>query len=167
MPCNSCILSIAPFGCTPSGSNDIAGRIVLVESMKFKDAQNNPDSAFVSVSHRAFALSIYQPTILFCFGIVQIYSSSDVDSTHAHSSTPVPPSLAPFHGLDPQFSSSHLPKLNRKCNSFVCACCKIWPSDRGKYLKFCWSKDREVELLLKLKDARSAFCGSGRRSNCS
>jgi hypothetical protein len=49
----------------------------------------------------------------------------------------------------------------------VCACCKICPNDLGKYLKFCWSNDDDVELLLKLKDARRAFPGSGRRRSCS
>ena len=67
-----------------------------------------------------------------------IYSSSVSASTHAHSSTPVPPSLAPFHGRCPQFSASQRPTLNLKCSSLVCACCKICPKDRGKYRKFCF-----------------------------
>jgi hypothetical protein len=40
----------------PSGWNDMTGRIVFVESMKFNDAQNKPESAFVRVNHLANAL---------------------------------------------------------------------------------------------------------------
>lgn len=40
------------------------------------------------------------------------HSSSVLASIQAHSSTPVPPSLVPFHGRAPQLSASHLPVLN-------------------------------------------------------
>ena len=59
-PCSSCRLSTAPGGCTPSGSKERTGRIVLVESMKFKLAQKRLLNALVSVSHLAFALPFCQ-----------------------------------------------------------------------------------------------------------
>jgi len=40
------------------GVNDMTGRIVLVESMKFSDAQKRPESAFVSVNQRPSALQL-------------------------------------------------------------------------------------------------------------
>jgi hypothetical protein len=40
----------------PDGEKDNTGLIVLVESMKFNDAQNRPESAFVSVDQALFAL---------------------------------------------------------------------------------------------------------------
>jgi hypothetical protein len=43
----------------PSGSKDMTGRIVFVESMKFREAQKRPERAFVRVSQRAFALSVH------------------------------------------------------------------------------------------------------------
>jgi hypothetical protein len=47
------------------------------------------------------------------------YSSSPGASIHAQSSTPVPPSLLPFHGRGPQLSASHRPVVNRRCSSLV------------------------------------------------
>lgn len=41
----------------PRGSNDITGRVVRVESMKLREAQKRPESAFVRVSQRPSALS--------------------------------------------------------------------------------------------------------------
>lgn len=91
------------------------------------------------------------------------HSSSLLASTHAHSSTPVPPSRAPFDGRSPQLSASHRPTLKRKWSSFACACCSIWPKERGKYAKFCCSYASWVSLLRKLKDARRVPWGSGRK----
>lgn len=95
------------------------------------------------------------------------YSSSDSASTQAQSSTPVPPSLAPPHGLAPQLSASHLPKLNLKCSSLVFAYCNICPKLLGKYLKFCCSKACKLVLLWKLKDARRSDGCRGRSRSCS
>lgn len=97
----------------------------------------------------------------------QSHSSSVSASTHAHSSTPVPPSLAPPQGLAPQLSASHLPKLNLKWSSRVFACCNICPRLLGKYLKFCCSKEAKLVLLWKLNEASSKEGCKGRRSSCS
>ena len=132
-------------------SNVILGLVVRVESMKLSEAQNSPERALFSVTHLANELSTVR-RYNYHFSTIA-YLSSDLASTQAHSSTPVPPSFVPPHGLAPQLSSSHLPVLNLKCNSFVLACCKIWPKDRGMYLKCCCSYDWREALLRKLKDA--------------
>ena len=87
--------------------------------------------------------------------------SSVSASTQAQISTPVPPSFKPPHGLAPQLSASHLPVLNLKCNSRVFSCCKICPSDRGKYLKCCCSNELSEALLRKLNDANKEPGGKG------
>ena len=132
--------------------------------MKFREAQKRPDNAFVNVNHRPSALG----HISICHGWAEMtYSSSVSASTQAQSSTPVPPSLAPPHRLAPQLSASHLPRLNLKWSSRVFACSKIWPSDRGKYLKFCCSNDDQLVLLWKLNEANSDEGCSGLRRSCS
>ena len=138
--------------------------MVRVESMKLREAQKRPESALVKVNHLPSALELSMK-LLRKRG--PAYSSSVSASTQAHSSTPVPPSFAPPHGLAPQLSASHRPKLNLKCNSLVFACCNICPSDRGKYLKFCSSKEDSVVLLWKLKDASRRDGWNGRRPSCS
>ena len=133
-PCSRWRFCEEVLGCTPSGSNVRMGRMVLVESIKFKEAQNKPDNAFVNDSQREFALRMFSLESGLETRIP--YSSSEAASTHAHNSTPVPPSRAPCHGLLPHTSSSQRPKLNLMCNSLVCVCCNICPKDLGKNLKF-------------------------------
>jgi hypothetical protein len=111
-PCISCRFGNMDLGCVPSGSKILTGLIVRVESMKLRLAQNNPDSAFVKVNHREVAL--FKVSCRVISKQLEAYSWSDCASTQAHNSTPVPPSLAPCHGLAPQFSASHRPTLKRK-----------------------------------------------------
>jgi hypothetical protein len=56
VPWSRCRLGNEELVWCPSGWNDMTGRIVFVESMKFNDAQNKPESAFVRVNHLANAL---------------------------------------------------------------------------------------------------------------
>jgi hypothetical protein len=55
-PCSSCRFGSMDAGWMPSGSNEFTGLIVRVESMKFRDAQKRPESAFVSANHLVLAL---------------------------------------------------------------------------------------------------------------
>lgn len=48
------------FEWSPAGSKVITGLVVLVESIKFSDAQNRPDKALFSVIHLANALEFNQ-----------------------------------------------------------------------------------------------------------
>jgi hypothetical protein len=41
---------------SPLGINDMTGRMVRVESIKFKEAQKRPDNALVRINHRPSAL---------------------------------------------------------------------------------------------------------------
>ena len=122
-PCRRCRLPIEVFAWSPRGSKVMTGRVVRVESMKFIDAQNKPASALLSVIQRAKALesesdASQHPALC-------THSSSVPASSHAHISTPVPPSFTPSHGLVPQLSASHLPVLNLKCSSFAWTCWRI------------------------------------------
>lgn len=119
------------------GSNVNSGLVVRVESMKLREAQNKPESALFRVTHLANDLSLSQRQQRSLFQ--SAYPASESASNQAHNSTPVPPSLMPPHGLDPQLSSSHLPVLNLRWSSFVFVCCSICPRDRGMYLKCCCS----------------------------
>ena len=56
VPCRRCRFDIVEFEWSPAGWKDNTGLVVLVESMKFSDAQKSPDRAFVNVSHRPSAL---------------------------------------------------------------------------------------------------------------
>lgn len=56
VPCSKWRNSAEELTWSPTGSKDMTGRIVRVESMKFKEAQKRPDSAFVNVNHRPSAL---------------------------------------------------------------------------------------------------------------
>ena len=56
VPCSRCRVDATASEWSPSSWNDILGRIVRVPSMKFSEAQNRPDSAFVRVSHLLSAL---------------------------------------------------------------------------------------------------------------
>lgn len=135
-----------------AGSKVILGLVVRVESMKLSEAQNKPDKALFKVTH--LANDLYRSQLWRYHCTVHLYSSSESASIQAHSSTPVPPSFLPPHGLEPQLLSSHLPVLNLRWSSLVFACCRICPRDRGMYLKCCCSYDRKEALLRKLKDAR-------------
>lgn len=132
VPWRRCKLS--EIGWSPVGSKDTIGRVVRVESTKFSDAQKRPDNDCVKVIHLANALqsrqmiSIREPIP----STASTYLSLPAASIHAHNSTPVFPSLVPFQGREPQLSASHLPVVNRRCNSLVWACWRIWPSARGK-----------------------------------
>jgi len=56
-PCNNLRLElVVAFGRVPSGSKDMTGRVVRVLSIKLRDAQKRPESAFVKTSHFSFAL---------------------------------------------------------------------------------------------------------------
>jgi hypothetical protein len=55
-PCSSCKFGSMDAGWTPSGSKVLTGLIVRVESMKFRDAQKSPESAFVRANHLVLAL---------------------------------------------------------------------------------------------------------------
>jgi len=135
-----------PISWSPVGEKESVGLVVRVESMKLIEAQNKPDSDWVRVDHLSIA------------------SLSVVASIHAHSSTPVPPSLKPSHGRSPHNPASHLPVLKRRCSSFVCAWRSICPSERGKKRKFCASKAARLSLLRKSNEARKDPSGSGCRS---
>src|SRR4051812_47881655 len=102
----------------------MTGLVVLVESIKLREAQKRPDNAFVRVNHLPSALHKLAEVLKYMIQNTT-YSSSVSASTQAHNSTPVPPSLEPPHGLAPQLSASHLPRLNLKCSSRVFACCRI------------------------------------------
>ncbi len=58
VPCNKCRFDSVEFEWSPAGLKDMTGRVVRVESMKFREAQKRPDNAFVKVSHRSSALLI-------------------------------------------------------------------------------------------------------------
>lgn len=125
-PYKSWRLDALDFSRSPSGWNDMTGRVVRVLSMKLSEAQKRPDSALVSVSHFLSALLPSSQLYVMKAGVNGTsYSSSVSASNQAHSSTPVPPSRAPFQGLAPQFSASHLPRLNLRCSSRVPACSRI------------------------------------------
>ena len=50
-PCSSLMFGVLSSGWSPSGWKDMTGRMVRVESMKFREAQKRPDSAFVRTNH--------------------------------------------------------------------------------------------------------------------
>jgi hypothetical protein len=50
-PWSRWVLARVAFGWSPSGRKDMRGRVVLVESMKLREAQNRPESALVNVNH--------------------------------------------------------------------------------------------------------------------
>lgn len=56
VPCRRCKFDAVASAWSPSGWKDMTGRIVRVPSMKLREAQNRPDSAFVRVSHLWSAL---------------------------------------------------------------------------------------------------------------
>lgn len=56
VPWRRCKLAREAFEWSPTGSNVLTGLVVRVESTKFRDAQNRPDSALFKVIHRAKAL---------------------------------------------------------------------------------------------------------------
>ncbi len=58
VPCKRCRRDNVLFEKSPVGSKDMTGRMVRVESMKLRDAQKRPESAFVRVVQRALALFI-------------------------------------------------------------------------------------------------------------
>lgn len=115
-PCRRCRLPGSAW--SPTGSNVTAGRVVLVESMKFNEAQKRPERDCVRVIH--FANALLDETMIshkFAHTISifeETHSSSVAASIHAHSSTPVAPSLNPSQGRAPQLSSSHRPVVNRR-----------------------------------------------------
>ena len=55
-PYKSCVFVAAELRWLPSGWKDMTGRVVRVPSIKLREAQKRPDSAFVSVSHLWSAL---------------------------------------------------------------------------------------------------------------
>lgn len=56
VPCSRCKFDATASGWSPSSWKDMLGRIVRVPSIKFSEAQNRPDNAFVRVSHLPSAL---------------------------------------------------------------------------------------------------------------
>ena len=110
VPCNRYMSSSEALKPILEGSKVILGLVVLVASMKLSEAQNRPERALLSVTHLAKDL---QPNQLqLHFNVLFSHPASESALTHAQSSTPVPPSFAPPHGLAPQLSSSHLPVVN-------------------------------------------------------
>lgn len=118
VPCKRC--SWLDGSWSPAGSKEATGRVVRVESMKFNDAQKRPDRDWVRAIHFVNALKKSADVYLYHTNAPRsTYRSSFTASIHAHNSTPVPPSFAPFHGLEPQLSASHRPVVNRRCSSLV------------------------------------------------
>lgn len=112
VPCRRYRLSDEDFDILLAGPKVIRGLVVLVESTKFSEAQKRPERALFSVTHLANDLLSHQSE---SFGALSpTNSESESASIQAQSSTPVPPSLVPPHGLAPQPSASHLPVLNLK-----------------------------------------------------
>ena len=135
---------------SPSRSKVRRGLVVLVESIKLSEAQKRPDRAWLRLVHRA--KDLFPSDVV--YGRAHLtYSSSDVASTHAQSSTPVPPSFLPLCGRVPQLSSSQRPLVNLRCISHVFEFCRICPKERGIYLKCCCSYDSREALLQNWKDA--------------
>jgi hypothetical protein len=98
VPCSRCRFDSVEFAC-PAGWKDITGRVVRVESMKFSEAQNRPDSAFVKVNHRPSALSSFSLIFQNRADIVlfislrfhpcpELHTSSSFPRTTPRSSTP-------------------------------------------------------------------------------
>lgn len=56
VPCSKCKSESVELEWSPVGWKDMTGRVVRVESMKFKEAQKRPERAFVNVNHRPLAL---------------------------------------------------------------------------------------------------------------
>lgn len=113
VPCRRYRLSDEDSDILLAGSKVIRGLVVLVESTKFSEAQKRPERALFSVTHLANDLLSHQSEP---FGVPFFTTNSESESAsiQAQSSTPVPPSLVPPHGLAPQPSASHLPVLNLK-----------------------------------------------------
>lgn len=165
VPCKRCSRSLV-VEWSPIGSKDTTGLDVRVESIKFREAQNSPERDWVRDIHFAKALNQNKSAFhKYRMHLLITHASSVAASIHAQSSTPVPPSLNPFHGLVPQLSASHLPVVKRRCSSRVFVCWRICPNDRGKYRKFCCSNANWDSLLLKLNEARREDGGRGWRSS--
>ncbi|KAH3680548.1 hypothetical protein WICPIJ_008239 [Wickerhamomyces pijperi] len=94
--------------------NDLTGEMVFPLSMKFKEAQNKPDKELTSLIHCLKACSL------------------DSASMAAHTSTPIPPALAPLLGVSPHNSSSHLPCVNLRWSSFALVEAKTGERALGK-----------------------------------
>lgn len=56
VPCSRCRFDMVALEWSPSGWKDMTGRVVRVPSMKFREAQNSPERAFVRVNHLRSAL---------------------------------------------------------------------------------------------------------------
>jgi hypothetical protein len=89
VPCNRCRFESVELAWPTAGWKDITGLVVLVESMKFSEAQKRPDSAFVNVNHLPSALPL-------------LAQSSMHNNRHTlHQSPPQPKPTAPRRSLPP------------------------------------------------------------------
>jgi hypothetical protein len=65
VPCNRCKFDNVVLAWPTAGWKDMTGLVVLVESIKFSEAQKRPESAFVRVNHLPSALQSISPIPLY------------------------------------------------------------------------------------------------------
>lgn len=117
LPCRRCSLGKELLEWSPVGLKAITGLVVLVESMKLREAQNKPDRALLRVIHRANALdypstwpSPTQNLSLLLFARVGFHPSPKLNSSAAFfETTPWP--CAPRLGV-PSASAKSQMKLS-------------------------------------------------------